>query len=284
MTAPFSPQRSDAIRAALETTVANGAPRRARRHWLPALGLVSLGVVTGAAVSAAALSANWPSSSSVMTEAGIPAPPGILPGEPIISLLGDLSSQVVDGTTTIVLGSAPTGATHVRVSVSCMTAGETRWGIDPGGNNPGSSCRTDDLAGASAAYFDFSLESSPAALYIDAAAGVQSIVTYQYVNYVQTVWGVNARGETFGVEKEGTDGPDLTAVTGENSLGETVEGYARRSELMGFGPDWPEMPSTPEEALAWQEERAMRYPTGWDVVIYESDGITPIGVFHVRND
>ncbi len=277
MTAPFTPERSKAIRAVLISTV-EGA-HRDRTRWLPAVGLLLLGLVTGAAVSAAALSSNPPQSQEVLTEGGVPAPPGILPGQPIVSVLSPVSSTLIDGTTTVPLDAAPTGATHVRVSVSCLTAGTTTWGMDPGGNNPGSSCDSGDVG--TDAVFDFPLDFRPQTLYIGATAGVRSIITYQYLNYVPTMWGVNARGETFGVEKEGITGPDLTSATGVNDAGEAVLGYVRHTDLLTFGPDWPDQPSNPTEALAWQKERDSRYPNGWDVPLYEADGVTEIGVFHI---
>lgn len=48
-------------------------------------------------------------------------------------------------------------------------------------------------------------------------------------------------------------------------------------------PDHPDLPSNPEEALRWQAERTAKYPNGWDIPVYESDGVTQIGLFHVPN-
>ena len=31
----------------------------------------------------------------------------------------------------------------------------------------------------------------------------------------------------------------------------------------------------------WQEERDKKYPNGWDIPVFESDGATQIGTFHV---
>jgi len=41
------------------------------------------------------------------------------------------------------------------------------------------------------------------------------------------------------------------------------------------------MPSSPAEAARWQRERDEKYPNGWDIPVYESDGTTRIGTFHI---
>lgn len=280
MTTPFSPDRSDAIRAALLDTIrASSREHLTRRRWLPAVGMLCLGLVTGAAVSAAALT-SVPTPPPVMTEDGVPAPPGIMPGQPIISLLGDISSFEVNGTTTILLPSAPAGATHMRVSMNCLTAGTTAWGTNPNGSNPETSCNSDDGDADQVAYLDLSLESRPQDLYVTALLGVESIFTIQYLNYVETAWGVNAHGETYGVGKDGFS-PDLIAVTGTNGAGEAVEGYARSEALIGSGPDHTGLPTNPEQALEWQREMELRYPDGWDIPIYDFDGTTQLGVLHL---
>ena len=51
-------------------------------------------------------------------------------------------------------------------------------------------------------------------------------------------------------------------------------GYALSTDLAG-----PE-PSTPEEAVEWQAERGSEPRT---VPVYESDGITQVGVFEIDN-
>lgn len=72
--------------------------------------------------------------------------------------------------------------------------------------------------------------------------------------------------------------PDLVAV----ALAASDEiGYARHSDLDAFGPEWPDQPSNPTQALAWQEERDARYPNGWDIPVYASDGVTKVGAFHI---
>jgi hypothetical protein len=90
-------------------------------------------------------------------------------------------------------------------------------------------------------------------------------------NLVGTEWPKNARGQTYGSAadaKSPQDEPDLIRATATNGL----TGYVLKTDL-----DGPE-PRTPEGALSQQAAQA-----GKDQVIpvYESDGITQIGVFVV---
>ena len=83
-----------------------------------------------------------------------------------------------------------------------------------------------------------------------------------------TEWGVNAKGETFGVETV-NGSPDLLAVIATN--GKT--GYAY---VAGMNSAWGPQPTSPEHALQMQEERAGQTVS---VPVYESDGETVIGEF-----
>jgi hypothetical protein len=276
MSAEFRPQRSSAIRQMLLTHTT------ARRPWARALGsaaLVALGLAVGATVSAAFYLQTPAPQPTATAGASVTAPPGVLPGGPIISALGTPVSFSTDGDLTEPLDGVPEGATHVRVSVVCLTAGTVSWGLDASGNNPSSGCTTDDLGTTSLAYFDFALTGDSPALYIGAKAGMKAAISYQYLNYVETAWGINASGQTYGVSKPDGSEPELVAVaTVDGQLG-----YAYATALGAFGPDWPEQPSTPEEALAWQAERALRYPDGWDIPVFNPDGTTQIGVAHIAN-
>lgn len=289
----FTPERSDAIRDELIDTVGHDLAARpsALRRWLVGALLVLLGAGAGAGVSAAAFAATG-SSPQIGVPSGQPspdlgdpvvAPPGVMPGSPIISLLGTPSTRSTSGTEDFALPERPAGATHLRVTITCLTPGTTSWGTDPGGNNPSGSCGASDIGSYGTAYYDFPLDDSVSRFYIGAAAGVDNSLSMQYLNYVPTQLGVNAAGQTFGVQTGDGPTPDLTAVSGVAPDGSGVEGYALTADLMSFGPDWPGLPHDPDEALAWQEERDEKYPNGWDLPVYESDGVTQIGLFHVSN-
>jgi hypothetical protein len=85
------------------------------------------------------------------------------------------------------------------------------------------------------------------------------------------LWPTNERGQTYGTRQEtaaGVHEPDLMRVLATN--GKT--GYSLSTDLAG------PVPSSPEEALEWQAERGSEPRT---IPVYESDGVTQIGVFDI---
>ena len=288
MTVPFSPDRSAAIRTELIATAAR--TRTVRRRGLWAASLVLAGSLAGAGISTAAFAATG-SFAPVQAPTGqpvaalgdpVPAPPGTEPGSPVISVLGVPRSVLVDGDVEFPLGPPPSGATHVRVTLTMTAPGTVTWGPDAGGNNPASTASATDIAMATGvAWYDFPIDDTVTRLYFTASRGATATATVQYLNHAPTRLGVNAHGDTFGVEG-GPDGqPDLLRVSGVAADGTTVEGYAWASDLNAFSPDHPGQPSTPADAVEWQKERDETYPAGWDVPVYESDGRTEIGTFHI---
>lgn len=281
----FSPARSDAIRDGLIERVESSArtrPGRTSPGWISAASLLVVGLVVGGTASAVAVTSVYSSQGKdTDTAAAVPAPPGVIPGQPIISLLGTPTSIPSSGSATITLPAIPSGATHVRVTVTCLSPGKTSFGFDQGGNNPSLQCSAADLESqTNVAWQDLALPSSTN-FYLSAADDVDTLIGFQYLNHVPTAWGVNARGETFGTVGDGVD-PDLIAAVGVDASGNPVEGYARSADLDAFGPDWPDMPANPEEALEWQRERDAKYPDGWDIPIYASDGVTSLGTMHIE--
>lgn len=83
---------------------------------------------------------------------------------------------------------------------------------------------------------------------------------------------VNENGQTYGSEADATSPetrPELISALTEDG----IEGYVLKKDLDG------ELPKTPEEAIAIQNSRS---PGGRDIPLYEFDGETIIGVFHVN--
>ena len=271
----FTQDRSDAIRDGLVAAVRKPRLRPVVRRRLAGAALLAGGLLVGGAVSAAAVTiAREP---VIISGTGLQAPPGVLPGQPVISLLGAVTTTPVTGSLTIPLPPAPVGATHLRVSLTCVTAGMVSWGFDATGNNPSTGC---DGPSGDGGWMDFALDNGTTVFYVTAREEVDSIVTFQYLNYVETEWGVNSRGETYGVVKDGRPDPDLQAVWIADAQGTGI-GYVRSEALHAFSPDRPSLPSNPDEALAWQAERDDTYPNGWDIPVYDSEGTTQLGVFHV---
>lgn len=290
----FSPVRSDAIREELVQIVeSTRRPGRFRRL----LGGVAL-VVGGALVGAGGVAATatiWrpqpyaPEAVPVTeptSNPGVQAPPGHLPGQPIVSLLGQVVSYEVAGGERIIQLDPPEGATHVRVGVTCTTPGQTGWGFDPGGNNPSSSCGAADIeSGSASGWMDFDLRDEATypqtdLFYVQPGSGAESIVTVQYLAMIETAWVVNAAGETCGVSKPGFGEPDLVGVVALTPSGDYAEGFVRRTELLFPFPGQHE-PSSPAEAVEQQEQNEQLYPTGIDIPAYECDGVTQVGTFHV---
>lgn len=276
MSPQFSAHRSAAIREELvrtvEATTRTSLASRARR-WIPTLGVLAVGMLAGGVVSAAALTIG---SSKPNTDAD-----GLLPGQPVVTPLGKVTTLVVSETQSVPLVDVPEDATHIRVTVTCLSAGWTTWGLDPGGNNPGMGCTEGHIDGIDA-WSDFAVTLSTDSFYVSVDPGTESRISYTFLHLKSTAWGVNDSGESYGVSKEGLGAPDLTAATGQDSKGNLTGGYIRMSDLNAFGPDWPDQPSNPEEAIRWQEERDQKYPNGWDIPLYESDGHTQIGTFRIN--
>ena len=99
-------------------------------------------------------------------------------------------------------------------------------------------------------------------------AAVKNEIT---ISVIRPKYNVNQNGETYGKEQDALvyDPPDLIAAIGDNG----VSGYIRRTEADG------EMPSSPEEALRLQEERANQPPRV--IPLYAEDGITVLDTFTI---
>jgi hypothetical protein len=274
MTTPeFDPERSAAIRAGLATTVEK-ADRMPAPGWRALAAVALAGVLVGGAVTAA-VAANLPEPEERASASGTAPvlPEGLLPGAPIITLLGESTSTVVSTPVELALA-PPAEATDVRVTVTCLTTGWTYWGFDPEGNNPSSSCAEGERSDA---FMDFSLDLGET-LFVTPDAGTEVIVTTQFLHSVQTDWGVNAKGQTYGVTKPGAgDDPDLISAVGVDG---TI-GYVSGEELDQVNGTV----DTIEEALRTMEDNepiTADYQSGGATVpLYESDGTTVIGEFRV---
>ena len=276
MTMSFDGRRSDAIRAGLVAHVTR-APQR-RRAWR-GLFLVLAGAVAGGAVSAAAFAATDVQPEAIAQPSGQPtavlgapvaAPAGVIPGAPIISLLGAPTSQTVTAKTSIPLEPRPAAATHARVTIAPVSVGSLSFGTDAAGNNPSGVWNDVADLGGGATWYDFPLNDSVDTLYLTPAGGFTGTVTIQYVNHVPTLLGVNPSGQTYGVSGSAAHGePDLVAVTATNGR----DGYAFATALQG-GPQ----PTSPTDALTQQKSNAGKSHT---IPVYESDGVTVIGEFDI---
>ncbi|MFT4109279.1 hypothetical protein, partial [Propionicimonas sp.] len=210
------------------------------------------------------------------------APAGVVPGSPLTTLLGSpVTVRVVDPTRYDV-GTRPEGATHARVTVTCLSAGRISFGPDARGNNPSVACGKEDVGAVhGVAWQDFELTSEVTHFFFGTSGGGKASASIQFLAQVQTRLGVNANGQTYGMSGAAQGEPDLVAVSGVDSSGRDIDGYSRRVDLDAFSPDHPGQPTSPAEAVELQRQRDRNYPHGWDVPVFTSDGTTRIGTHHV---
>ena len=249
------------------------ARRRARTIHAGVGGGVAAAVV---AVTAALLISQPPSTQSdgrdMATEPPSPTDTvrydpavGPLPGATTAIELSVPVAVTGTGTSTVELGSRPDGATAAKVSVVCLTAGRIVYpdGASIACDDPASQREVADPRSANYALID--LDPGQTSLRFRAEADVGWKVVANYVRTETSEWGVNAKGETFGVQRHGKS-PDLIAVvTTDGKLG-----YAYVKDL-----EWP-VPTSPADARAQQEASEGRTRS---VPVYESDGETIIGEY-----
>lgn len=98
-----------------------------------------------------------------------------------------------------------------------------------------------------------------------------NIIGSLYISPKNMNYPKNKNGQTYGSAADATSyetGPDLISATGVDG----TTGYLLKKDIDG------EQPKTPEEALAIQNSRP---PGGYDIPLYDVDGKTVIGVFHI---
>lgn len=280
----FDADRAVAWRSAL---IEHAARSRRRRRALASTGLVLAGVVGGFGLSTAALAAEalpswmYPAQPAGQIAPSYP-PAGVLPGAPVIAMLGTATALEVSSPTDVPLDDQPPGATHVRVTLTARAPGSMSWGTDAAGNDPSVVWSQSDIATPGAkTWNDFPIDGTGATLSLHPDDGADVLVVIQYVSQTPTRLGVNAEGKTFGVDGGPSGAPDLIAVVGQDDNGDEVEGYVWRADLHASAPEAPAPPTNPEEAVHIQEERARDHPGGWDVPVYASDGTTRLGTFHI---
>ncbi|MEO7630745.1 MAG: hypothetical protein ABIS44_05310 [Mycobacteriales bacterium] len=199
------------------------------------------------------------SPSATPTQAGQEDP--VLPGGDAVTRLGTPIRKDGVGPQLVRLGPPPAGATHIGIEFSCLTAGSFEFA-----DGSSMTCTADDVP----------VEGQPAALKhrLPLAPGQNSTtistdgnarwrLLAAYARVEKTAWGVNERGETYGVANaDGT--PDLVAVVATDGN----SGYAYAGSL-----EEASRPTSPAEAATWAP--APRAP----VPVYESDGRTVVGEF-----
>lgn len=236
---------SNALEAELVSRVRKASPaliRRRARLWVGAGALAGAGLLGGIGAAAAGLF--------------------VIPGTEQVTPLASPVTETYTGTATIELGEPPEGTTGIEMELTCLTAGTFEF---PDGAT--SMCSAAD-AGTRGGWSGYTVTLTPGqdSVTIKTEPASRWQLTAKYVNQVRTELGVNAKGETYGVESQENGTPDLIAVVATNGK----SGYAYAKDLYG-GP----MPTSPEDAAKnFSNPIPLR-----EIPVYLSDGQTKVGVF-----
>lgn len=238
---------SNALRAELVSRVQKASPVRTRKHtrlWLGAGALAGAGLLGGIGGAAAGLF--------------------VLPGAEQVTPLASPVTVTHTGTATVQLGVPPEGTTGIELKLLCLTPG--RFEYEDGAS---SICTEADIDRRTPPlnWSGYSIPLAPGQHSVTIRTEPESRwqLTAKYVKQERSEWGVNAKGQTYGVESQEKGAPDLIAVIATSG----GSGYVYARELHG-GP----MPTSPEDAA-----KNFPNPILKEIPVYLSDGETQIGVF-----
>jgi hypothetical protein len=232
---------ADALRPVLLENVAAKKPARKRRWWIAGTAAALLAISGTAGVAVAQLA--FP------------------PGTPIVTEFSEQVTGTFTGTGTLDLGEVPPGANGIKVTVTCLTPG-----LFTLGEFGSMVCSPGDAGTVSWGVVPLTLEQQ-STVTLETTPEAQWSIVAQFTKTIDTEWGVNEAGQTFGAPK-GPDNPDLVPVSATNCL----RGYAYAADMEAPGPD----------GMTWEE--AQEYINGANrfdrsVPVYTSDGKTVIGEF-----
>lgn len=180
------------------------------------------------------------------------------PGGQITTVLAAPVTHTGVGTQTVRLGKRPPGATTISIAFTCLSAGDFTFA-----DGASVQCSRRDASGhPSTATYSLSIAPGQDSTTITATPGARWHLVATYASQTTTAWGVNADGQTYGVQNaHGV--PDLIAVIATNHR----LGYVYAKQLNSPAP------KSPAQALAQNNAPART------LTVYKSDGKTPIGKF-----
>jgi len=183
------------------------------------------------------------------------------PGGDAVTKLAPPVTASGTGTQTVALGTPPAGTTAIDIAFTCLTAGDFTFA-----DGAAVKCDSADARSQSPPIATYTLSIAPGqdSTRITATPGSRWRLVATYASVTTTAWGVNASGQTYGVQNQ-HGVPDLVAVTATNHR----SGYVYANKLD------PQPPKTIAQALAQNNTSPRR------LTVYESDGKTPIGEFVV---
>ncbi|MCS5735551.1 hypothetical protein [Herbiconiux daphne] len=181
------------------------------------------------------------------------------PGTPIIETLGEPTSGTFTGTGTLDLGPVPAGANGIAVTVTCLTAGSFTFG-----EFGTKVCAEGDVSTTSWGTVPLGLDQQRTVT-IETTADASWSISAGYTKTIETEWGVNEAGQTFGAPK-GDQNPDLTPAYALNCK----RGYLSAAEVDALFDENMTMEEVKEYING--VNRYDRY-----LNVYDSDGVTVIG-------
>jgi len=195
---------------------------------------------------------------------------GILP-IPGGTQITDRATTVIEthtGPATVELGQAPSSATNIFVSLTCLTAGTFTFA-----DGASMACGADEAAGLKGiATYSLLITPGQHSTKISTEPGNRWRIEATWVSERVTEWALNENGDTYGAMNEHGQ-PDLISVVATNNQ----HGYVYAGELADADGSAQAMKfKSPEEALAWQKEREGKT---FSVPVYQSDGKTKVGEF-----
>jgi len=244
-TTDLDPVFASALRDALVAQVEGTVRHRRRWRWGLGLGLLAgTGVLAGGvAVAATLLSA---------------------PGGTVNVSLGAPVTLTRTGTATVALGSPPKGTTGISWALTCLSAGSFTF-TGPGGASVTCS------AGSHSSDVQ-PLHPGQTSITVTTGPSITWKLRAGYVKTAATAFGVNAKGETYGVPEDLNGTPDLQ----EAPLSAGIPGgYLTTKQITcASGGDV----SNPTQAIAWDK---FSQHTNTVIPVYKSDGTTVIGSYVV---
>lgn len=244
-TTDLDPVFASALRDALVARVEGTARHRRRWRWRLGFGILAgTGVLAGgAAVAATLLSA---------------------PGATVNIPLSAPVTVTKTGTATVALGTPPKGTTGISWTLTCLSAGTVTF---TGTGGASVSCS----AGSHSSDVQ-PLRPGQTSMTVATRPTVSWRLQAEYVRTVPTPFGVNARGETYGVPKDLNGTPDLQLAPLSAGI---PGGYLTTKQIdCASGRDV----SNPTQGLAWD---TFRQHTNTVIPVYKSDGTTVIGSYVV---
>jgi hypothetical protein len=242
-TTDLDPVFASALRDALVARVEGTARRRRRWRWRIGFGILAgAGVLAGgAAVAVTLLSA---------------------PGATVNIPLSAPVTVTETGTATVDLGTPPQGTTGISWTLTCLSAGTFLF---TGGASV--SCSAGSLSSDVQP-----LRPGQTSMTVATHPTVSWSLQAEYVKTVAAPFGVNAKGETYGVPKDMNGTPDLQLAPLSAGI---PGGYLTTKQIdCASGGDL----SNPTQGVAWD---TFRQHTNTVIPVYKSDGTTVIGSYVV---